>query len=160
MTPHPFPPNHHERRIRSMIMAAHQRNEIWLNTAAIQYQYTINESQSKLPSTILLMPTPVITLPKRTKKYRTHHSSCGKKSDDELSHKQQKNSSSIAVGETRRTDCTIDLIMHTAQNQATENSAYSAAKRTSRADHTDCTTHTVQNHHRIKNSKNRRNKFN
>ena len=90
MPSHPSSLNRNERRIRFMTMAARLRNEIWLNTAVTQYQYTVDESQSKLPSTIILMPTPITTLPKRTKKYLTHLSLCGKNSNDAPPHKQQK----------------------------------------------------------------------
>ena len=88
-TSYPFLLNRNQGRIRSMTVAACQRNEIW-NTAATQCQYTINEYQPKLPSTIILMSHLVVTLPMRTKKYRTHLSSCGKNSNDEPSHRQQK----------------------------------------------------------------------
>ena len=66
----------------------------------------------------------------------------------------KENSAYTAVGGTRRSDRTIDLITHTAQNKATENSACQAAKGTSQHDHiTDRITHTVQNHHRTKKSR-------
>ena len=90
MTPHSFRPNRHGRRVKAMTLAARQRNDKLSNTAATHYQYTINESQPKLPSTIILTPNPVFTLTKRTKKYITHLSSCGKNSNDKPPHKQHK----------------------------------------------------------------------
>ena len=89
-TPHPFSLNRNERKLRVMTPAEHQQNRNWSETVATHYQYTLNESQSKLPSSILLILTPVFTLPKKTKKYRTRLSSCGKNSDYEPSYKQQK----------------------------------------------------------------------
>ena len=98
-TPHSFSLNRNRRRIRSMTMAACQRNEIW-NTATTHCQYTINKYQPKLPNTIILMPNPVFTLSKRTQKYRTHISSCGKNSDDESPHGQQKTANTpLLVGQ-------------------------------------------------------------
>ena len=58
-TPHSFSLNRNRRRIRSMTMAACQRNEIW-NTATTHCQYTINKYQPKLPNTIILMTNPVL----------------------------------------------------------------------------------------------------
>ena len=67
--PHPYPLNRNKRRIRSRKMAARQRNDNWSNTAATQNQYTVNISESKLPSTILLISILVFKRPKKTKKY-------------------------------------------------------------------------------------------
>ena len=89
-------------------MAARLRNKIWWTDTAATHQYTVKESQSKSPSTIILTPTPVITLPKRTKKYLTHLSLSGKNSDEAPPHKQKKTAHTpLVVGQ----DKLIELLI-------------------------------------------------